>query len=172
MRVCRSAFLLTILTFAGFNTHFAAPGELQSLTAARATSIENDVRAFMLAVAHDVTQDGPLAWCKHFSDGPAFFMADEGHLVFPNSAVATAGIQAFARTIKQIELRWGDDLRVDPLAADFAVVAASYHEIRVDTAGKRVDESGFFTGTAEKRDGRWQFRNAHWSVAAPAPAAP
>ncbi len=172
MRICGFAFLLAILTFAGFNTHFAASGEPQSLTAARATAVEAGVRSFMRGVAHDVTQDGPLAWRRHFSDGPAFFMADEGRLVFPDSAAATAGIEAFARTIKQIELRWGDDLRVDPLASNFAIVAASYHEIRVDTAGRRVDESGFFTGTAEKRGGRWQFRNAHWSVAAPPPAAP
>jgi|HubBroStandDraft_1064217.scaffolds.fasta_scaffold309161_2 hypothetical protein len=172
MRIWCCGFLLATVIFAGFGAHGAVSSETQSMTAAGAASVDNDVRTFMRAVAHDVTQDGPLAWCKHFSDGPAFFMADEGHLVFPNSAAATAGIQAFARTIKQIELRWGDDLRVDPLAVNFAIVAASYHEIRVDTTGKRVDESGFFTGTAEKRGGRWQFRNAHWSVAAPAPAAP
>jgi hypothetical protein len=35
-----------------------------------------------------------------------------------------------------------------------------------------VEESGFFTGTAEYRSGRWQFRNAHWSVAAPPPDVP
>ncbi len=30
--------------------------------------------------------------------------------------------------------------------------------------GQRVEESGFFTGLAELRNGRWQFRDAHWSV--------
>jgi hypothetical protein len=97
-------------------------------------------------------------------------MADEGRMAFPNSTVATAGIQDFARTIKQMELRWSDDLRVDPLTPNFAVIAATYKEVRLDTAGHRIEETGFFTGTAEHRDGRWQFRNAHWSVLAPPPA--
>ncbi|MGB7623480.1 MAG: hypothetical protein WBN92_14110, partial [Terriglobia bacterium] len=69
-------------------------------------------------------------------------------------------------------LNWGEDLRVDPLTPDLAVVAASYHEVLVNTAGRRVEETGFFTGTAEYRDGRWQLRNAHWSVAAPPPPVP
>jgi hypothetical protein len=69
-----------------------------------------------LCKAHDVTQDGPTAWRRHFADSPSFFMAVNGRLVFPNSAAATAGIQNVARTIKQIELRWGDDLPIDPLA--------------------------------------------------------
>jgi hypothetical protein len=30
-------------------------------------------------------------------------------------------------------------------------------------------ENGFFTGLAELRNGRWQFRDAHWSIVAPAP---
>ena len=137
VRTWHCTLLLASLTFTGFGAHRAAYGEPQSLPAARAAAVENDVRAFMRAVAHDVTQDGPAAWRKHFADSPAFFMA----------------------------------VRVDPLAENFAVVGASYHEVRVDTAGKRVDEDGFFTGTAEKREGRWQFRNAHWSAAAAAPVA-
>jgi hypothetical protein len=140
------------------------------MTAARAAAVDDSVRAFARAVAHDITQEGPAAWRRHFVDSPAFFMASEGRLVFPNSASATAGIRDFAGTIKQIELRWGDDLRVDPLTPDLAVVAASWREVRVGTDGRRLEEAGFFTGTAEHRDGRWQFRNAHWSVAAPPPA--
>lgn len=123
------------------------------------------MRAFTRTVAHDITQEGPSAWRRHFADSPAFFMASEGHLVFPNSAAATAGIQDVARSIKQIELQWGDDLRVDPLTPDLAVVAASYHEVQVSADGVRVNETGFFTGIAEHQGGRWQFRNAHWSVA-------
>lgn len=162
MRILQWTLLLATVTCAA-STH---------LTPARATAVENGVRTFMRAVAHDITQDGPAAWRKYFADSPAFFMASEGLLVFPNSAAAAAGIQDLTRTVKQINLRWGDDLRVDPLTPDLAVVAASYHEVRVDTAGQRVDESGFFTGTAEYRDGRWQFRNAHWSVVAPPAAVP
>jgi hypothetical protein len=170
MRTWHCTLLLASLTFTGFGTYQVASGEPQFMTAAYAASVDSDVRAFMRVVAHDVTQDGPIAWRKHFADSPAFFMAVDGHLVFPDSAAATAGIQGAAGKFKHVELRWGDDLRVDPLTENLAVVAASYHEVRVDAAGKRVDEDGFFTGTVEKRDGRWQFRNAHWSAAAAAPA--
>jgi hypothetical protein len=84
-------------------------------------------------------------------------------------AIATAGIPDFARTVQRIELMWGDDLRVDPLASDLAVLASSYHEVRINTAGSRVDEDGFFTRIAEYREAHWQFRNAHWSWPVSAP---
>jgi hypothetical protein len=162
MRIMRWTLLLVAV----------ACGASTQLTPARAAAIDSGVRAFMMAVAHDITQDGPAAWRKHFADSPAFFMAADGQLAFSNSAAATAGIQSLTRTIKRIELRWGDDLRVDPLATNLAVVAVSFHEIRVDNSGKRVEENGYFTGTAEYRDGRWQFRNAHWSDPVPPATVP
>ena len=147
-----------------FVEHVAIPD-----TGTRLRSRE-DVKAYTSAVAHDVTQPGPAAWRRHFADSPSFFMASVGHLVFPNSASATKGIQDFARTIDHMELHWGEDLRVDPLTPDLAVIATPWHEIRVDTSGNRVDETGFFAAIAEYRNGHWQFWNAHWSVAGPPPA--
>ena len=35
--------------------------------------MEDSVRRFTATVAHDVTQDGPVAWRKHFADSPDFF---------------------------------------------------------------------------------------------------
>jgi hypothetical protein len=134
------------------------------VTATRAAEIDKEVRAFAQTMAHDVSHEGPAAWGRHFSESPAFFMASEGHLVFANRASATAAIGDLVRSIKQIELQWGSDLRVDPLAPDLAVMAAPYHEIRTDAFGDRVDESGYFTGIAEYNRGRWQLRDAHWSV--------
>ena len=135
----------------------------QSLTATRSAAIDREVRAFANTVAHDVTQGGPTVWRRYFADSPAFFMAVNGQLAFRDSASATVGIRDLPRLIQRIELHWGDDLRVDPMAPNRAMMAASYHEVQVSPAGTRVDERGFFTGTAEYRDGRWQFRNAHWS---------
>jgi hypothetical protein len=169
MRTLQWTLLFAAVASAAYAAQNTSSADSRSLTAGRAAAVEDSVRVFTRAVAHDVTQDGPAAWRKYFSDSPAFFMAAEGRLVFPNSAAATAGIQDLKRAIKQIELRWGDDLRVDPLSTDLAVVAASYHEVRVDPAGQRVEETGFFTGVVEYRDGRWQFRNAHWSLPVPAP---
>src|SRR5271169_871986 len=75
------------------------------LSARRESAIVTDVRGFASDVARDVTKDGPAAWRKHFSDSPAFFMAADGNLQFPDSVTATAGIQALSRTIQHIELK-------------------------------------------------------------------
>jgi len=137
------------------------------LTAARAAEVDTEVRAFARDVAADVTREGPTAWRKYFAENPAFFMAADGRLAFPNGASAIAAMPDLARRIKRIDLRWGEELRVDPLAPDLAVMAAPYHEIRTGATGDRVSEEGYFTGTAEYNGGRWQFRNAHWSVVVP-----
>jgi hypothetical protein len=125
----------------------------------------------MAQVANDVTHDGPLAWLRYFADSPAFFMAVNGQLAFPDSNAAKVGTQAFARNIKRIELKWGHDLRVDPLSDKLAVVVVSWQEIQIDTAGHSVEENGIFTGLIESRNGKMQIRNAHWSSpVSPAPS--
>ena len=155
--------LLFVVASSGTNTRAVVSSGSQSPAPTKAGTTEGDVRKFMAQVAHDVTQEGPLAWIKYFENGPAFFMAANGQLAFPDSNAAKVGTQEFARRIRHIELTWGQDLRVDPLTAEFAVVAVSWREIQIDTAGHRVEDSGMFTGLVEFRDGRWQFRDAHWS---------
>jgi hypothetical protein len=166
-----STVLLAALALAGCSARAAGLAGSQSLTPARAAAIGESARAFMRTVAHDVTQEGPLAWLKFFNTGPEFFMAVNGQLAFPNAAAAKEGTQNFARTINRIELTWDDDLRVDPLTSELAVVAASWREIQVDKSGHRIEETGYFTGLAEYRDGRWRFRDAHWSAPIPPPPA-
>lgn len=163
----RSAFLLFAIAASGCGPGAVVDRAPQPLTPTQAASVESSVRAFAKTVATDVTQQGPSVWRKHFADSPAFFMAVNGNLAFPNSAAATAAIRNLTHSIKRIELHWGDDLRVDPLTLNLAVMAASYHELQTGADGKQVSDAGFFTGTTEYRDGRWQFRNAHWSSAAP-----
>jgi hypothetical protein len=168
MMIMRPTWVLLLITVsAGCNVRDTRSGESQSLTPARAAAVEAGVRAFTATVARDVTQEGPLAWGRHVDNGPAFFMAVNGQMAFPNSTAAKEGIQSAALSIKHIELKWGEDLRVDPLTSELAVVAAPWHEIQMDAAGHTVDVTGFFTGLAEHRDGHWQFRNAHWSSPVP-----
>jgi hypothetical protein len=143
----------------------------RGLTPERAAEVEREVQEFAAMVAHDVTQDGPAAWRKHFSDRPTFFMALDGKLQFPDGASAIAGIQELTRTIKHIELKWSD-VRVDPLTPELAGMGAGWYEVVGMSDGKQVNSGGYFTGTAERRSGRWQFRNAHWSVAPSTAAAP
>jgi hypothetical protein len=158
--------MLAALWSAACSHEGPVPGA-STLTPAHAAALADSVRAFALALAGDVTRDGPAAWRGHFARSPAFFMAAEGRLVFPTSDAATDGIEQLSRVIRHIELRWDDSLRVDPLAPGLAVLAAPYYEVRVDTAGKRVEETGYFTGLAEHAVDGWQLRDAHWSVISP-----
>jgi hypothetical protein len=144
--------------------------ESRTLAPERAAQVETGVRDFMRRVAHGVTQDGPSAWDKYFADTPAFFMAVNGKIAFASGADAVAGLPQVASMIKQIELKWGDDLRVDPLAPDLAALGVSYHEAQVWADGRRVEDHGYFTGVLQYRDGRWQFRDCHWSEPVPPPA--
>lgn len=137
-----------------------------------ATAMIDSVRTFAESVALGVTGRGPAAWRMYFADEPAFFMASDGRLVFPNSDAAGRAIQGLARTIPHIELRWGDAVIVDPLAPGLAMFAAPYHETQTKTDGHRVEEDGFFTGIAEHRPVGWQFRDAHWSDVTPPSAVP
>jgi hypothetical protein len=169
-RTC--VLMLLAVSCAGCRHHHNLHAGAGPLSPEQSAAVTSSVQTFMQGVAQDISHDGPSAWRKHFADTSAFFMADEGRLVFPNYAAADAAIHSLEADIKQIELKWGDDLRVDPLTASFAVVAASYHEMRVDKGGHKIDESGFFTGVAEYRESRWQLRDAHWSVINPPPAVP
>jgi hypothetical protein len=155
--------LLLAITMAACVPSAAGGRPSPSVTPDGAASVDQAVRAFMQTVSHSVTQDGPTAWIKYFAASPAFFMAVNGQMAFPNAAAAQEGTRKFAQTVPHIELKWGDDLRVDPLTNELAVVAVSWREIQVDTAGHSVTEMGYFTGLAEYREGRWQFRDAHWS---------
>jgi hypothetical protein len=159
MRTRWWALLLGAVLFAGCGP--------RPLTSEGAVRIDRDVRAFALAVAQDVTKDGPLAWPKYLDGGPSFFLAANGQWGFRDGASVAAGMQSFASAVPHVELHWGDDLRVDPLTPDLAVMAASYREIQVSANRSRTEQSGFFTGTLEYRDGRWRFRNQHWSVPGP-----
>jgi len=133
------------------------------LTAEQRAGVERGVQQFMAQVAQDVTREGPAAWRKEFSGGPEFFMASDGKLAFANGQAAMQGIEGVAQMIKHIELKWGNDLKIDALTPNLAAVGTSWAEEREDAQGHRVKESGYFTGVVELRDAKWVFRDVHWS---------
>ena len=142
-------------------------GAAPSLSPERRASVEQDVRRFTAAVAHDVTLQGPTAWKSYFAEGPEFFMAVNGQLAFPNGQAAAQAIPQIAPNYQHIELRWSDDLRVDVLTENLCMIASSYTEVielRPGVDGMQGTQNGYFTGLAEMRNGRWQFRDAHWSL--------
>jgi hypothetical protein len=170
LRAMRTRHLICILFLIAASAGCArnnVTSDSQSPPSFDAAPVQASLRAFMATVATDVTQQGPVAWRAYFDDTPSFFMAVNGQMAFPNGAAAQDGIQKVALTLKHIDLKWGDDLRIDCLTPQLATVAASWRETQIDSAGHTIEESGFFTGLAEFRNGRWQFRNAHWSSPVP-----
>jgi len=129
MRVRRSVLLMCAAASLGFQGCGYFADNSRSLTEARRAAVEDGARQFTATVAHDVTQDGPIAWRKFFAEGPEFFMAVNGKLAFPDGQSAEKVIPEIAGQFKHIELRWGNDLRLDALAENLCSVATSYPRI-------------------------------------------
>ena len=85
-----------------------------------------------------------------------------------NTAAAVAGISGASLDIRSIQLVWGNDLNVDVLSADLAVVGVSWSEVRMMSDGRRIADAGYFTGVVEREGAAWKFRDAHWSEPLPA----
>ena len=128
--------------------------------------VEKGVRHMADEIVRDLHKDGPIAWLQYFSTSEHFFMASNGQLVFPNNDSADAFVQTFAKTIRQIDLTW-DDIRVDSLGPHLAVLASSFHEVLISTAGRQNPSTGYFTGVVEYLPSGWKLRNAHWSISSP-----
>ena len=143
------------------------PSPPVTLSAADSAAVREGVRSFVESVARDVTREGPRAWSRYFDDSPAFFMAVNGQVVFSSGMAAKDGIPKVAHMFRHIQLNWGNDLRIDPLTRRLALVAVPWREVLTDSAGHVMNQAGFFTGIAEQRNGRWQFRDAHWSAPVP-----
>jgi hypothetical protein len=149
--------LILVVAFLGLQSCRPSADNSQALTPARRIAVEDSVRRFAAAVAHD------------------FFMAVNGQIAFPNGQAAAHAIPEIARLFKHIELRWGDDLRLDVLTENLCDVAVSYTEVidpQPAAESMRGTHNGYFTGLVENRNGQWQFRNAHWSESVPPIQAP
>jgi hypothetical protein len=154
--------LVALLLGAGCGAH-TEPHPPGVLAATQRAATENGVRAFMHRIAADVSREGPAAWRREFSDGPEFFMAANGLLVFADGAAAARGIEALTHTLPKIELAFGDDLRVDALTPALAMIGSSYTELQTDERGLQHTDRGYVSGLAEFKAGQWRLRSAHWS---------
>jgi hypothetical protein len=123
---------------------------------------EAGVRAMLAALQVDLEREGPAGWMAYFAEDPAFFMASEGRLLFPDRAAAAEMVAAFDPRVAHMQL-WLDDVRVELLDARRAVVAAAYREVILDVDEHETPMRGYLTALVELVDGAWRFRNLHWS---------
>jgi hypothetical protein len=125
--------------------------------------VQDSVQFMAESIAKNISNKGPAGWLRYFEHTPDFFMASDGLLVFPNIDTATIIINnELIKVMPKIQLRWGN-IRIDPLSANLAIIAAPYHEDITDSAGKITPHEGYFTGTAHRTSQGWKLRNAHWS---------
>lgn len=143
-----------------------------ALSPSHAAALSDSVRTFMHTIAHDVTAQGPAGWRAQLVVDSTFFMAVNGRLEFASGEAAQRTVDQLIAIIPRLALSWSDSVRIDPLRPGLAAVGVAYHELRVDTAGHHVEESGFFTGLAEHTALGWRLRNAHWSLIAPTATVP
>jgi FlaG/FlaF family flagellin (archaellin) len=142
----------------------ACNSSTQSLVTGQQAKVKTAVQQFADSIATGVTHDGPIAWLKYFDHSPAFFMASDGQLVFPDQQAADKFITGtLVKSISKINLSW-TNLRVDALTPEMGLIAAGFHEDITDSKGNTTSYNGYFTGIAQQTNKGWQLRDAHWSI--------
>jgi hypothetical protein len=129
--------------------------------------VKESVSKMAVNMARDISNKGPAAWLDYFENTPGFFMASQGQLVFTDYQSAQNFIlNTLDKEISKISLRW-NNLRVDPLSSDLALIGADFHEDLSNISGKIISIDGYFTGMASLSNNRWKLRNLHWSIKEP-----
>src|ERR1035437_8880150 len=155
----RTTILITLIVFA-----ISCSNNTESLKPKQASDIQDSVRQMAESIAKNVSHEGPTAWLRYFENTPAFFMASEGQLVFPNNDSAKNFINnILVKSISKIELHWSN-IRIDPFTSKLAGIAAIFHEDITDSAGSKLPHDGYFTGIAHQTSQGWKLHNAHWSI--------
>lgn len=154
----RTAFLLSLIVFA-----VSCNNDKTSLSPGQIAGIRDSVQLMTVSIARDLSRNGPAAWLHYFENTKGFFMASDGQLIFPGIDTAKNFINnILVKNISAIDLRW-NNIRVDPLTAQLASIAADFHEDVTDSDGKIIRQDGYFTGIAHQTPGGWKLYNAHWS---------
>ena len=129
---------------------------------ARRAALVVEVTDFMNALPKRLGRDGPAAWLDHFAEDDRFSMASDGAVAFADRDEAAAMLADFAPTIATMELVW-EQLRVDILSEDVALVVTPYRERLVTTAGEELSFAGCFSGVAVRTPVGWRLLHLHWS---------
>ena len=144
------------------------------LTPAERTAIADTLRT-MIVSAYDLTKPGD-AVTRMMSLYPptGSVVSASGGRVSVSRDSLEAGIRAFWQFVGQNmrEPKWTwDDMHVDVLARDAAVVTATYHIPHLTPRGQPHTIAGAMTAAFQRRGGRWSVVQEHLSDLASAPAA-
>ena len=144
------------------------------LTAAERTAIADTLRT-MIVSEYDLTKPGD-AVSRMLSLYPptGTVVSASGGRVSVSRDSLEAGIRAFwqfvGQNMRNPKWTW-DDMHVDVLARDAAVVTATYHIPHLTPRGQPHTIAGAMTVAFQRRGGRWSVVQEHLSDLASAPAA-
>jgi ketosteroid isomerase-like protein len=144
------------------------------MTEAERTAIADTLRT-MITSAYDLTKPGD-AVTRMMSLYPPTgnVVSASGGRVSVSRDSLESGIRAFWQFVGQNmrDPKWTwDDMHVDVLARDAAVVTATYHVPHRTPAGQPHTIAGAMTVAFQRRGGRWSVVQEHLSDLAAAPAA-
>jgi len=144
------------------------------LSDAERTAIADTLRTLIVS-AYDLTKPGD-AVTRMMSLYPPTgnVVSASGGRVSVSRDSLEAGIRAFWQFVGQNmrDPKWTwDDMRIDVLARDAAVVTATYHVPHRTPAGQPHTIGGAMTVAFQRRDGRWSVVQEHLSDLAQPPAA-
>ncbi len=161
------SFILGLLLLLAINVAISCKQRPAHFGAPDSARVKDSVSKMAINMAQDISNKGPVAWLDYFENTPGFFMASQGQLVFTDYQSAQKFIlNTLDKEISKISLRW-NNLRVDPLASDLALIGADFHEDLSNISGKIISIDGYFTGMASLSNNRWKLRNLHWSIKEP-----
>jgi uncharacterized protein (TIGR02246 family) len=83
--------------------------------------------------------------------------------LYPSLEEFAADAREFYRTLRQVDLAVWDEMHVQALSDDAAVLTATVRWSSTDTEGVRLDLKGVWTAVYVQRDGRWSICARHES---------
>ena len=130
------------------------PGQLDSTQRA---AIEKAVK--QAAWEHLTAENAATALSHYESDA---VVASDGRL-YPSFELFARDARDFYDTLQQVELAVWDEIHVQVLSRDIAVLTSKVRWSSTDTEGVRLDLTGIWTAVYVEHDGRWLIRTRHES---------
>jgi hypothetical protein len=132
----------------------------------------SDTLRTMIVSAYDITKPGdPVARMMSLYPPTGNVVSASGGRVSVSRDSLEAGIRAFwqyvGQNMRNPKWTW-DEMHVDVLSRDAAVVTATYHVPHLTPRGEQHTIAGAMTEAFERRGGRWVVVQEHLSDLAPA----
>jgi len=133
------------------------PARPSQLDGAHRAAIEEAVKQ---AAWQHLTAENAAAALSHYE--PDAVVASDGRL-YPSFELFAADARDFFDTLHQVDLAEWDEMHVQVLSRDIAVLTAKVRWSSTDTEGVRLDLTGVWTAVYVEHDGRWLIRTRHES---------